>query len=543
MLNRKTCKFAGWFLLGCQGLVGVGSMHAQQPGESSLPAVGEPVYMNIARLKIPFSLDSLSTEAKELQLWVSTDEGKHWQMHGVASPQDKFFGFQAAAEGMYLFSVQTVDQQGNVFPSNSPPLRVYIDTSTPVVELSADTDAVGRVAVRALIKEKFLRTGSAELRYRTDSNRQWQVADLQWGPASGEGAECSATVDVMPCREVALVFSVQDQANNLGQATFQLSMPRTAAGANEMRLASQPTTNSAEGPKPSAIVSHDNWQMGSSRIPSFGGTPWDVASESSSASNSAGLPLKSTVDHLAAKSALDLMAPTGIAAAVEELPAPHPQAGSPLSSVSPNGQRPVSTEYPSIRDLSNPDLLSSRDGRQVPEATPEKDSEAATPFGQAYHCNARAFSLDYSVDSLGGGAVARVELWGTEDGGRAWQQWGSDPDRQSPFDVQVGNDGLFGFRMVVVSANGLVGNLPRNGDSADVWINVDTQLPTATITRAVYGEGAESGMLVIDYSCQDANLSDKPIAIAFSETREGPWSTIAAGQKNTGIYLWKANPN
>ena len=166
-----------------------------------------------------------------------------------------------------------------------------------------------------------------------------------------------------------------------------------------------------------------------------------------------------------------------------------------------------------------------------------------SPVGQAFHCSSRSFSLDYSLNAAAGSALADVELWGTEDGGSTWQKWGSDPDRQSPFDVQVANDGLFGFRMVIVSQNGKVSNKPKNGDSADAWINVDMGKPSTKITRAVYGDGHEAGMLVIDYTCSDDNLHDRPITLSYSETQNGPWVTVASGLKNTGIYLWKADSN
>jgi hypothetical protein len=157
----------------------------------------------------------------------------------------------------------------------------------------------------------------------------------------------------------------------------------------------------------------------------------------------------------------------------------------------------------------------------------------------AYHSRSRAFSLDYAVDSLRGATVSDIELWGTEDQGRTWQKWGSDPDRQSPFDVQVGNDGLFGFRMVVIGTNGLISNRPQNGDSADMWINVDTEMPTVNITRALYGEGDQAGMLVIEFNGADDNMHARPVTLSYSERPSGPWVTIASGLASSGKYYWK----
>ncbi|MCA9134674.1 MAG: hypothetical protein KDA45_16010, partial [Planctomycetales bacterium] len=259
---------------------------------------------------------------------------------------------------------------------------------------------------------------------------------------------------------------------------------------------------------------------------------------------------------LAAESLLSLDPPSDVGS--EELPLPQavraqPYVATDAAEASPVPEAPtISEDQPTASGTgplalgTSPSAGSSpaadRSRELASESEPRPSGESST-IGRAFHCKSRAFSLDYAVEALGGSALADVELWGTEDGGRSWEQWGSDPDRQSPFDVQVGNDGLFGFRMVIVGANGLVSNRPREGDSADVWINVDTSVPTAHITRAVYGEGPEDGLLVIDYQCADGHLVERPITLSFSERADGPWELIATGLANTGMYLWKADPS
>jgi hypothetical protein len=34
----------------------------------------------------------------------------------------------------------------------------------------------------------------------------------------------------------------------------------------------------------------------------------------------------------------------------------------------------------------------------------------------------------------------------------------------------------------------------------------------------------------------------RPIALSFSDTPKGPWTTIAAGLRNDGDYIWPADP-
>src|SRR5436309_15372551 len=98
--------------------------------------------------------------------------------------------------------------------------------------------------------------------------------------------------------------------------------------------------------------------------------------------------------------------------------------------------------------------------------------------------NSRRFSLDYDIQSVGPEGVAAVELWGTNDGGRAWSKWGTDPDKASPFDVEVSRAAVYGFRIVVVGKNGLATSARQPGVAADVWVSVDLTRPAAKLTGA-----------------------------------------------------------
>jgi hypothetical protein len=157
--------------------------------------------------------------------------------------------------------------------------------------------------------------------------------------------------------------------------------------------------------------------------------------------------------------------------------------------------------------------------------------------------NTKAFSLDYRIENDLGAPVAEVELWGTTDDGKTWELWGQDPDRKSPFDIEVESAGLFGFRMVIVGVNGLASNRPRNGDNADAWILVDFKTPTVKLSRAVYGTGREAGSMIIEYQAQDEHFGERPISFYYSESPEGPWQVISKGVRNQGRFVWPADPN
>ena len=155
----------------------------------------------------------------------------------------------------------------------------------------------------------------------------------------------------------------------------------------------------------------------------------------------------------------------------------------------------------------------------------------------------KRFSLDYELEAIGAQGAESIELYGTTDAGKTWQLWGSDPDRMSPFDIETQDIGAFGFRICVVGRNGLASPRPLAGELPDIFVVVDTEKPQVKITGARYGEGTRTGSLVISYECDDRNLPARPITLAFSDSLEGPWTTIVGGLRNDGQYIWAADPN
>ena len=151
--------------------------------------------------------------------------------------------------------------------------------------------------------------------------------------------------------------------------------------------------------------------------------------------------------------------------------------------------------------------------------------------------NARAFELEYEIDSVGTSGVGKLELWGTRDGGRSWSIFGVDPDNRSPLPVSIDAEGIYGFRIVVQSGSGLGGRPPADGDAPDIWIGVDLTKPSGRITSAEVA--AEAGELAIGWEAGDDVLDTRPIAISFSAGAGGPWTPIAAGLENTGSYRWR----
>jgi hypothetical protein len=149
--------------------------------------------------------------------------------------------------------------------------------------------------------------------------------------------------------------------------------------------------------------------------------------------------------------------------------------------------------------------------------------------------NSPRFELEYEFESVGPAGIGKVELWGTRDGGRSWTSYGIDPDNRSPMSVTVAGEGLYGFRIVVESGTGLRGAPPQSGDEPEIWVGVDTIKPTARLTTA----DLSGGELTIHWEAADSLLAARPIALAYSQTPGGPWTTIAAGLANSGAFAWR----
>jgi hypothetical protein len=155
----------------------------------------------------------------------------------------------------------------------------------------------------------------------------------------------------------------------------------------------------------------------------------------------------------------------------------------------------------------------------------------------------KRFRLNYAIDAIDPSGVARVDLWMTRDGGATWKSWGHDPDNQSPFPVEVEEEGRYGFRIVIHSQDGLTGRGPSRGDSPDINVQVDTQAPLTQIVSVPYGRASEAGRLIVNYRVNDPHLTLRPISLFFATNPQGPWTPIDEGLRNDGRYVWKPTAN
>lgn len=152
--------------------------------------------------------------------------------------------------------------------------------------------------------------------------------------------------------------------------------------------------------------------------------------------------------------------------------------------------------------------------------------------------NNRRIKLNYSVADVGPSGVAAVELWATRDG-RTWQRYSNEPPPAGPLVVHVAEEGRYGFNIVVRSGVGLKSPPPQTGDAPQLWVDVDETMPVVRIKDVHTGTDRDAGTLYIQYTASDIHLTPRPVSISISPKKDGPWTTIASGLENTGVYGWE----
>jgi hypothetical protein len=153
------------------------------------------------------------------------------------------------------------------------------------------------------------------------------------------------------------------------------------------------------------------------------------------------------------------------------------------------------------------------------------------------------FNLNYAVDDAGPGGPAIVELWITLDGGRTWSRRGEDPDRTSPFPVDLGGEGTFGLTLVAKSESNLGDQPPGPGDRPNFFVEVDSTPPSVKLEPVKVGRGADAGKIVITWHATDLHLGARPVAISVRGEASTTWQPIGPAMENIGQYVWTVPAN
>ena len=509
------------------GLLGVTWVTCSCLGLAAESAVKPPtVHYNHDTFYIPFTAGtSISPEltAREVLLFVSGDRGASWQLYQRQAPSAARFAFRAAVDGEYWFAVRTLfgDQGTPSTDDMQAELKVVLDTLRPKLEMSAALMSPQEAGVVWGISDDNLDPNTFKMEYRTSSVGIWQpILPSSIEPIDGGYSGEISWQLARPARSIEIRAAVRDAAGNETQVQDTI---RVTESSPPPSLAAQPNR---------PIAGHVQVEGPSSQ--------GDLLIQTQRAQNPA---IAHHNDDGAWRTAAPVKQLSPIR--IDEVPTAR-------MIVNPTLQQPTTLQQPNrvLDSAVASELLTSVDkaAPQAPLATPSPNPphtakastlrNASPPPTQAHMSPSKLFQLDYDVETTIEDDVARVSLWVTMDNGRTWSLYGEDPDRVSPFLVNVESDGVYGFRMLIENRNGIAPRPPQSGETADVWIHVDSTKPTARIVSARFGRNAHLGQLQIFWDAADENLTENPVTLLYSDQPNGPWRVIAEQLANTSRYDW-----
>ncbi len=460
---------------------------------------------------IPFRIDPAGPGAgsiAEVQLYVSDDRGATWRLESRVEPTSGAFVFRAAKDGEYWFAIHSISRSGPLRPAatDRPGLRVVVDTVPPGLQLQAARGAGGEVSAKWRVDEPNLSAETFLLQYRAGPYQPWQSVAVDRAWSAGAGPTRTGEVTWWPqtaFQRLEVRCEVSDTAGNTAVSHAQIGA--------DSRVGGDASGDASHVPDGLAKPSYASVGPGASKRQ----TGWRPAAEQ---------PGQAQGERAGDPASSDVASPAD------------PSSGGANRPVAPSGEAPKPPDATPVAIQFSPAY---RDPYVAPRGQSPAAGAAGLPPGvRPRVVGARRFQLEYDVESVGPSGIARVELWGTRDGGRTWTSFGLDDDRRSPFFVTVNEEAVFGFRVAVESGAGLGGDPPKSGDPPDIWIAVDLTKPTCRILAAEQAAGDQAGQLVVRWEAADAALAAKPVTLLYSQSRDGPWTAIASGLENTGRHAW-----
>lgn len=484
-------------------------------------------------LEVPYRWTGSIAGATSVVLYYSADQGRSWKTAGQAAPHVRSFRFNAPNDGEYWFAIRTYDAANRPAPGGplAAEMRVQIDTGGPKVDLLS-ADLVGN-ELRVDLRANDLAGVNAEavrLYAQADGQPGWLPVPVVSSDPSPDGRSLHLTARwIAPpgASTIDVRATVEDLAGN-----------RTERTASASRAATTPINLFAAKPTPRSpfqAAAQPAAQPSWGRLASTGGA--------STRNNGA-------IDPFALAERNPAPFPTTQAPPQAAPLTASPYRGAPKRVVPrrETATAPLSTPWPAESRRSAPLVADSRPTQNTPFSSASFGSNLGGTFDRPSAfaddiprrlVNNTEFEFDYELEETGRWGVAKVELWGTDNGGQSWRRFAVDSDRQSPIHVTAPGEGEFGFRLVVESVGGLQAPTPRPGDAPEAVIGVDLQKPTVALRGARQGDGYFADQLIIEWRASDEHLADRPIDLFYSNRETGPWIPVATNLPNSGRHTWR----
>ncbi len=561
----------------------------------------EPIFWKQHLFLIPYKWNSAAEPASALavSLYISKDHGVSWQKISDAKPQVKAFNYRAEADGEYWFAVRTLDNRGRTSPAGplQPELRVIVDTTIPRIgELRARPTETGAIDIQCRAADANLDPASLRIEAQMNAASEWQPVSVQSASSWDKGAGNSDLLRASwqppaGVRPLAIRATISDRAGN--STVYQT--PVETAPIMTGPLLSQPSvspiaaaqapfaapTNSVAPNVPNAsplatvplVPTTPGWTSAATALMQPATTPatqpWPAGTvarapfqlwTSGNTSTDDGRTVYGNPQLIDSGPALNVGSVPFSNAAAPSQPRVHAQFAdavktndngwTSLSNQSSSGPQCAPLEPFRQASVANTQPESNNGPSLVPigqlDAAAISTSVASTntppthrPATEPKRVGSRTFALEYDLEDAGRNGVARVELWGTRDGGQIWNRYAVDDDNRSPLVVTIDSEGLYGFKILVQAATGEAIVPPRPGDEPELWVSVDLKCPIVELTSIERGEGNLADHLILHWRAQDNNLEPRPIGLFFSSRPTGPWSIIATNLENTGEYAWR----
>jgi hypothetical protein len=494
---------------------------AEPSGNMALP---QSISSRQTYFSIPFQVDQPSlpaTEAAAVQLHVSTDRGETWSQQASVPPTQGRFLFRAPRDGEYWFGVRTLDRSNQLRPAeiDRPGLIVIVDTSSPKLSLQAQHGESGLVTAEWQVSEEHLDHNSLTILYRSGSDLPWLTVATERQEADSTQSTWSGSVSWMPVSGPGPLEVRAEIADTAGNR--DISYTRVVLDRNLNTLAASASADTQSAPDMTA----GDTQYTHDRLATAGRPPVSTLSDESNSEDRF----------------------DGWRAAAKELPS-DTYGGNPARHAAADYSMPGPVEYgtfPPDRTIaakSNPPIRN--EFATSPETkAPLGRYDDSLPQPRSRMVNSRSFELGYDVDTAGHASPARVELWGTRDGGRTWRGYGVDKDGRSPILATMEAEGTYGFRITVSSSRDPIRQPPRPGELPDMLVTVDLTNPAAQILSAERATYNPDGRITVRWDAADARLAQRPISLYHAVYPGGPWDPVAENLENNGQYEWLAQGN
>ncbi len=523
------------------------------------------VFTAKGRFRIPFRYDPAEMQrlqAREVQLYVSTDHGTRWRLVDRAEPNADHFDFLAPNDGEYWFAVRTLDSLNRLHPAGNniePALKVIVDATPPVLELLLTELEPGKVELRWTAADDHLDVSKLRIEYRQPDAPEWQPAAVVPQP-SGQ-----TTWEVKAGGVVAVRGSISDSAGNSVNADREITVhpsrhgvkgaeteyraPVAKAGPNSGAGAEVPVREAAAVSPPDHAATNKTSH-----------TPVDAAKPMASIAPSAVPTSRATPSSPAAASGGNDPLDGGLGSDHEFFVESKDKAAGPGPKIQPQARNELVSDSPANRPaiLQNQKQAAQKQDEHgqtgasaslpatdgADELVDEKANFTATPpvpkddEPRTIVVNSTDFQIGYRIDDLGPSGLGKVELFITTDGGRKWYRYGTNPTNKSPFPVSVPADGTYGFELRVKNGAGIGDDPPRPGDKPSIVVMVDKTPPTAQLLAPQIGRGNSRNKVLLRWVAEDAHFGTTPVLLEYAVDKAGPWTKIADWQANSGHYIW-----